>query len=79
MVGLDALPRGLQAEITPALRCSAPDRLAGRPQPGTWISDRELDGVCAAKWFITWDEDAKGNPIFGTFNLHCAETIVPIG
>ena len=42
-------------------------------------SDLELDLICGGDWFITWDEDADGNPVSGTFNLHCGGTVIPIG
>jgi hypothetical protein len=41
----------------------------GTPQG---MPDNELDAICNGDWFITWDEDAKGNPVMGSFNLHCA-------
>ena len=42
-------------------------------------SDLELDLICANDWFITWDEDANGDPVLGSFNLHCADIVIPIG
>ncbi|HZO29757.1 MAG TPA: hypothetical protein VFH48_27590 [Chloroflexota bacterium] len=42
-------------------------------------SDLELDLICGDDWFITWDEDANGNPISGTFHLHCGGTDILIG
>jgi hypothetical protein len=42
-------------------------------------SDTELDLICGDDWFITWDEDADGNPILGTFHLHCGGTDIQIG
>jgi hypothetical protein len=76
------------AELSPELRIIAVRKAASRPgapkltgQGGTsqaGASDRELDLMCDGDWFITWHEDAGGNPIPGTFNLHCADTVIPI-
>ena len=66
VVAADAQAQGL--DLTQESRTSA----AGP-------SDSELDAICAGDWFVTWEEDAKGNAIVGTYNLHCAGEAVPIG
>lgn len=48
-----------------------------KPQGGH--SDLELSLMCNGDWFITWDEDANGNPISHTFKLHCNGEAIPIG
>jgi hypothetical protein len=40
-------------------------------------SDRELDLICG-EWFVTWEEDADGDPILGIFTLHCAGDEIPL-
>ena len=47
-------------------------RLAAEGGTSQGTTDGELDLNCNDDWFITWDEDAKGNPVTGTFTLHCA-------
>ncbi|MFN8525821.1 MAG: hypothetical protein U0821_22195 [Chloroflexota bacterium] len=42
-------------------------------------SDFELDVYCDGDWFVTWDEDANGTPIIGTFNLYCNGDTLRIG
>ena len=42
-------------------------------------TDSYLDAFCGGDRFITWDEDADGNPISHTVYLHCGGTSVPIG
>ena len=80
---LVGLSRELQTSALQAARSrpNAP-RLTGQggtSQPG--MSDSELDMTfgCGGDWFITWDETADGDPILGTFNLHCAGDTIPIG
>jgi len=77
------------AGLNPELRASALQQARSRltaPQikgtGGTSQSgptDADLDHACGSDWFITWDEDAAGHPILGTFNLHCIGGPVPIG
>jgi hypothetical protein len=74
--------------LSPELRTSAVQKArssrtgtlkgeGGTSQSGP--SDRELNLLCNGDWFITWDETANGDPILGTFNLHCAGDTIPIG
>jgi hypothetical protein len=42
-------------------------------------TDSYLDAFCGNDWFITWDETASGDPILGTFTLHCGGASAPIG
>src|SRR5690606_34871707 len=49
---------------------------AAKPQGGA--TDAELDLICNDDWFVTFDEDADGDPILGTFELHCAGTVIPL-
>ena len=49
---------------------------SAKPQGGA--TDRELDLICNDDWFVTFDEDADGDPILGTFELHCAGTVIPL-
>jgi hypothetical protein len=75
--------------LTMELRTSAVQKARSRPNSPTLKggggtsqsgpSDSELDLLCNDDWFITWDEDADGNPISGSFNLHCAGTVIPLG
>ena len=59
-------------------RPGAPRRASpgGSSQAGP--SDDDLNDSCL-EWLITWDKDANGNPIMGTFNLHCDGSVIPIG
>jgi len=74
--------------LSPELRTSAVQKARSRPDAklgsggGTsqsGPSDLELDLICGYDWFITWDEDANGNPVLGSFNLHCGGTVIQIG
>lgn len=77
------------AGLSPELAAGAVRAARSRPsaprlttQGGTTQSgesDKELDLLCGDDWFITWDEDANGNPISHTFYLHCAGESVQIG
>ena len=42
-------------------------------------TDAELDEGCNGDWFITWEEDAAGYGIVGTYLLHCDGTAIHIG
>jgi hypothetical protein len=70
LVGLSSKVRASalqQARSTPnGIRIAA----EGGTSQGT--PDGELDLNCNDDWFITWDEDANGNPVTGTFKLYCA-------
>lgn len=48
----------------------------GSPQAGP--TDADLWDTCL-QWFITWDEDENGNPIMGTFYLHCDDSTIFLG
>ena len=71
------------AGLSLELRKSAVEKARSRPNAPTLkgtggasqapFSDLELDLTCGGDWFITWDEDADGHPILGTFNLHCGD------
>src|SRR5262245_5083282 len=74
--------------LSPELRTSAGPKARSLPDAklrgggGTaqsGASDQELDIWCENDWFIAWDEDANGNPVVGSYNLHCAGTVVEIG
>jgi len=77
------------AGLSLELRKSAVEKARSRPNAPTLKgnggtsqsgpSDTELDLTCWDDWFITWDEDADGHPISGTFNLHCGGAVIPIG
>ena len=68
------------AGLSPEVRRSAIQVARSRPnglglaaEVGTsQMTDAELDLNCGGDWFITWEEDAAGNPVTGTFNLYCA-------
>jgi hypothetical protein len=77
--------------LSPTLRTSAVEKARSRPgapkltgqgssqnqNPET--TDSYLDAFCGDDWFITWDETASGEPILGTFTLHCGGASAPIG
>jgi len=77
------------AGLSPQLQTSAVEKARSRPNAPTLkgnggtsqapMSDLEMDLTCNDDWFITWDEDANGHPIMGSFNLHCDGWSVPIG
>jgi hypothetical protein len=46
------------------------------PQP--WVSDMEMDLLCGDDWLVTWEEDADGDPILGTFTVDCAGAVIPL-
>jgi hypothetical protein len=72
---LDGLSRELAARATEKARSLKGG--GGTPQAGP--DDDEMDATCGGDWFITWDEDANGNPIMGTFHLHCGGKDYQIG
>src|SRR5687767_6985166 len=69
--------------LSPELRASAVQKARSRPNAPTLkgdggtsqsnpeTTDSYLDAFCGDDWFITWDETANGDPILGTFTLHC--------
>src|SRR5688572_10329710 len=73
--------------LSPALRTSAVGTARSRPNApalngggGTsqsGPSDAELNLFCGRDWFISWNDDANGTPILGTFNLYCAGETIP--
>ena len=77
------------AGLSPELRASAVQQAGARPNPPTFkgeggtsrsgMSDLEIDLTCGGDWFISRDEGADGQPILGTFNLHCAGDSILIG
>jgi hypothetical protein len=78
------------AGLSQALRTTALEKLRSIPnaikapgQGGTQQSqqdiDRETDLTCGGEWFITWDEDANGDPIIGTYQFHCGDSSWGIG
>jgi hypothetical protein len=77
---LDSLkPEQLQAVAKFAqARPGGPKLTTPNTSTPTGVSDEELDLICANDWFVTFDEDADGDPILGTFNLHCAGTVIPL-
>ena len=69
------------AGLSPELRTSAIEKAQTlKGEVGTSRkSDAELSATCDGDWFITWDENANGDPIMGTFTLHCDGEAIPIG
>jgi hypothetical protein len=76
--------------LSQALRTTALEKMRSMPnaikapgQGGTQQSqqdiDRETDLTCGGEWFITWDEDANGDPIIGTYKFHCGDSSFGIG
>jgi hypothetical protein len=77
--------------LSPSLRSSALQQARSMPHASTLkgdgrtsqsnpeTTDGYLDAFCGDDWFITWDETANGDPILGTFTLHCGGTSAPIG
>ena len=70
--------------LSPELRASAIQKAQSRPnapalkgdggtsQSSPTPNDDFINALCGGDWFITWDETADGQPITGTFTLHCA-------
>ena len=77
--------------LSPELRASALQKARSTPtgmrlaaeggtsQSSPTPNDDFVHALCGGDWFITWDENANGDPILGTFNLHCAGDTIPIG
>jgi hypothetical protein len=76
--------------LSEQLRANALQAARSRPgapkltgQGGTQQSqndvDLETDLICGGEWFITWDEDANGNPIIGTYQFYCGDSSFGIG
>ena len=80
--------------LSPAIQASAVEKARSSPnatklttQGGSTqgagldgcTSDGCLDAFCGDDWFVTWDEDANGNAISHTFQLHCGGATVNIG
>lgn len=69
--------------LSPELRASAVQKARSLTAEGTrsqsGSTDAELDEGCNGDWFITWEEDAAGYGIVGTYLLHCDGTAIHIG
>lgn len=76
LVGLD---REVQQNAVKAARSrsNTPKLTTPGRAPQAGPSDKDLDEVCG-DWFITWEEDADGNPILGTFTLYCGGSEIPL-
>jgi hypothetical protein len=79
VTSVQLLPADLRDEIAPSLQRAGGRRLAVTAQPSAVLSDADLGLACGQDWFITWDEDAGGNPVARSFVLHCGAADSRIG